>query len=204
MTVEAAIALPLFLYAMINLLSLILLFRDFSLEEGKQHQLGRELSLLAYGQETGEPDIRLVKITRAKAVVPIAAFPSAVLVNGCVMHKWIGYDLQEGAGSGGGEREELVYVTESGTAWHRDRACIYLNPSVQMMSGEQAKTARNKNGRRYRACELCGGNSAVVYVTDSGERYHSTVTCSGLKRTINCIPLSEAVSSGRHACPKCG
>ncbi len=204
MTVEAAIVLPLFIYAVINLLSLILLFRDFSAEEGKLHQLGRELSLLSYGQETGEPDIRLVKITKARAAVPIAAFPSAVLVNGCVMHKWTGYDLREGMDNTDQDREELVYVTESGTAWHRDRACVYLNPSVQMLPGDQAETARNKNGRSYKACEICGGRGAIVYVTDSGERYHSTVTCSGLKRTINCIPLSEAISSGRHACPKCG
>lgn len=204
MTVEAAIVLPLFLFAMINLLSLILMFRDYSAQEGRLHQLGRELSLLAFGQEGGEADIRLEKITQSRPIVPIAAFPSALLVNGCVMHKWNGYDLREGAGGGGQTQEELVFITESGSAWHRDRACVYLNPSVRMLAKEQAENERNSSGQRYTACDVCGGNSAIVYVTANGQRYHSTVTCSGLKRTINCVPLSEAVSSGRHACPRCG
>lgn len=203
LTAEAAIVLPLFLYAIINLLSLILMFRDFSEEEARLHQLGRSLSLLAHGRETDEPDVRLMKVTRESAPIPIVSFPSAAIVNGCVMHKWIGYDLQKEGIERGPDGEELVYVTRSGRAYHRDRSCIYLNPSVRMLPREQAEGAQNTEGRRYTACEICGGGSAMVYVTDYGQRYHSTITCGGLKRTIDGIPLSEAIASGRHACPRC-
>lgn len=204
MTVEAALVLPIFLFAMTNLLSLILMFQTFSLQEGKLHQTGREMSLLAYGNEEGEQDIRLVKVSRIKPVFPAAAFQGAAVANGCVMHKWIGYDLSGGDAASGSEKEDMVYITKSGTAYHRQRECVYLNPSIQMLELAQAKNARNSEGIQYTACGICGGNSEIVYVTQDGIRYHSTVTCSGLKRTIDVVPLQEAVSSGRHACPRCG
>lgn len=204
MTVEAALVLPVFLFAMMNLLSLILMFQTFSIQEGKLHQAGRELSLLAYGSEEGEQDIRLVKVSSVKSVFPLAPFQGAAVANGCVMHKWIGYDLFGGDAALGSEKEEMVYITASGTAYHRQRECVYLNPSIQMLELAQAKNARNGGGRQYTACGICGGDSVIVYVTQDGIRYHSTVSCSGLKRTIDIVPLQEAVSSGRHACPRCG
>lgn len=204
MTMEAALVLPIFLFAMGNLLSLIVMFQTFSVQEGKLHQTGRELALLAYGNEDGEQDIRLLKVSPVKSVFPVAAFSDAVIANGCVMHKWIGYDLSLKDAAPGDGKEEMVYITKSGTAYHRQRECVYLNPSIQMMGIEQAKHALNSEGRPYTACSACGGSSGIVYVTRDGVRYHSTVTCSGLKRTIDVVTLQEAVAAGRHACPRCG
>lgn len=203
MTVEAALALPLFLFAMLNLLSLLLMFQNFSIEEGKLHQAGRSLSVLSYEQK-GEEEIRLVKISRVKPLVPIAGFPGAIIVNGCVMHRWIGYDPGKEDGTAGTGREEMVYITGSGVAYHRERGCVYLNPSIQLMSREEAQQTVNKSGQRYTPCESCGGDSPVVYVTKEGVRFHSTISCGGLRRTIDCVPLSEALRQGRHACPGCG
>lgn len=204
MTVEAALVLPVFLFAVVNLLSLILMFQTFSLEEGKLHQAGRELALLSYGQETGEQDIRLVRVSTVRPVFPVAAFRTAVVANGCVMHKWIGYDLSQGDIVPGSEKEEMVYITKSGTAYHRQRECQYLNPSIRMLERSLAQEAANSAGQIYTACSVCGGNSDIVYVTDGGTRYHSTVSCTGLKRSIEYVTLQEAQEAGRHACPRCG
>lgn len=204
MTVEAALVLPVFLFAMVNLLSLIVMFQTFSVKEGRLHQTGRELALLAYGSEEGEQDIRLVEVSQIKPVFSEAAFFPAIMVNGCVMHKWIGYDLAQEETAPNGGKEEMVYITKSGTAYHRQRECVYLNPSIQMMEREQAERAKNDDGSYYSACGICGGDSKLVYVTQGGSRFHSTVSCSGLKRTIETVTLQEAVAAGRHACPKCG
>lgn len=204
MTVEAALVLPLFLFAVVNLLSLILMFQTFSIEEGKLHQTGRELALLSYGQEEGEQDIRLVSVSTVKSVFPVTAFRTAIVANGCVMHKWIGYDLSQGDTVSGNEKEEMVYITRSGTAYHRQRECVYLNPSIRMLDISQAQNAQNGEGKTYTACSVCGGNSQLVYVTEDGARYHSTVTCSSLKRSVESVTLQEAVESGRHACSRCG
>lgn len=205
MTVEAAIALPLFLFAAVNLLSLFLMFQEFSVQEGELHQAGRTLSLLAYGQEGGESDVRLVRTQRVTPLIPVAGFPGALVANGCVMHKWIGFGLGEETGSGADpRREELVFITASGTAWHRDRGCDYLNPRIELLSLDEAAAAKNSGGQPYTPCLLCRPAGPIVYVTASGERYHGTVTCGGLRRTITGVSIEEAQEMGRHACPKCG
>lgn len=205
LTAEAAIVLPLFLFAVVNLLSLLLLFRQFSVQAGQLHQTGRALSLLAHGQKDGEADIRLVQTLRVKPLIPVAGFPAATVANGCVMHKWIGFALGEETGNGAASnREELVFITDFGEAWHRDRGCGYLNPRIDLMSLEEAKTAKNSQGRPYAACQICHPADRLVYVTQGGERYHGTVTCSGLRRTIRSVTLEKAQAAGRHACPECG
>ena len=100
LTVEAAIALPLFLFAVINLLSLFLMFQEFSVQEGRLHQTGRMLSMLAHGQESGEAGYPAGATERVEPLIPVAGFPKTFVASGCVMHKWIGFALGEEEGNG--------------------------------------------------------------------------------------------------------
>lgn len=117
----------------------------------------------------------------------------------CRMKSWTGYDR---TAFGGGE-EETVYVTETGIVYHRDYHCNYLELSIRTVTVGELENLRNESQGRYHACEACvhGTVSGRVYITDYGDRYHSSLGCSGLKRTIYAIPLSEAVGKG--ACSKC-
>ena len=180
------------------------MFRTYSAEEAKLHQTGRQMALYAYGQEGGDCEIRLMNVNRIKAPFGVAAFGGGYTANGCVMHKWNGYDLSGAGSERPGEEEELVYITRSGSAYHRDRGCRYLNPAIQMVDREQAQGMDTEDGGKYTPCLACGGKSSLVYITEGGSRYHSTVNCTGLKRTIESVTLTEAVESGRHPCPSCG
>lgn len=114
--------------------------------------------------------------------------------------KWIGWHETIGSGSAA----ELVYVTEYGEVYHMRRSCAYLDLSVQEIAYVELGARRNYNGEAYEACELCGEGVniiACVYITDYGNRYHSTLTCGGLKRTIYQKQLSEV--GGMPACMKC-
>lgn len=104
-----------------------------------------------------------------------------------------------------GEQEDYVYVTQRGSVYHRSRFCHYLDLSICAVSSETVSELRNKDGDIYYSCPMCaknGSNSEFVYVTDYGERYHNRLSCSGLKRTISLIPMSEV--RGRGPCSKCG
>ena len=46
----------------------------------------------------------------------------------------------------GDQAERMVYVTVSGTVYHRNPGCRYLNVVVQQMSGAGVKSARNMYG----------------------------------------------------------
>ena len=56
---------------------------------------------------------------------------------------------------------------------------------------EQRAVLRNEYGKKYHACERCGGDSHLVYYTEKGDRYHSEASCSGLKRTVRLVEKSQ-------------
>ncbi len=116
---------------------------------------------------------------------------------------WTGYDAL-GTVSNSGEEDPMVYVTETGTVYHTDRNCTYLNPKVEAVSADGVEGRRNASGAKYASCGSCsagaGGNE--VYITNFGNRYHRQINCPGLKRTIYTVPLSEV--SARRRCSKCG
>lgn len=119
-----------------------------------------------------------------------------------VARAFTGYDNLAGASLE--ENEEYVYVTENGTAYHRDRGCHYLDLSIKKVFTGDLAFLRNADGSIYGACPICGdGNSgSIAFITKYGNRYHSDILCSGLRRTIKTIPISEV--GDRSPCVKCG
>lgn len=116
-------------------------------------------------------------------------------------HAWIGYVL---SGHGEEQEETYVYITETGTVYHKNRGCSYLNPSIHSVSADALESLRNQSGAIYYTCPLCAymGARGNYYITDYGTNYHASVNCSGLKRTIYAVKLSEVGNKG--ACSKCG
>lgn len=118
------------------------------------------------------------------------------------VRKWNGY--QADTADATDDDEIWVYITPHGTVYHKDRNCHYLKLSIRSVSKSQVAGERNKEGACFYPCELCGARNApgMVYVTDYGTSYHTSLTCSGLKRSIYMVRLSE--SEGRGPCSKCG
>lgn len=126
--------------------------------------------------------------------VPLISFEEEMRVKG-----WTGY-------KGGGlsdKEEKVVYITETGMVYHRKYSCTHLDLSIREVQKSEVKDLRNESQGKYYACETCAksGNSLQVYVTNTGDRYHKSLGCSGLKRTIYTIPLSE--TAGKGACSRC-
>ena len=99
----------------------------------------------------------------------------------------------------------MVYVTESGSVYHRNPGCSYLNVSLKQIPGSAVKSAGNQYGEHYSACEICSRNqnpAGVVYVTERGNRYHNLESCSGLKRTVRLVKASSVQEMG--VCSRCG
>lgn len=115
--------------------------------------------------------------------------------------KWTGFQL----GQDEQEDDTWLYYTEHGTVYHASRNCSYLDLSIRGVTFGQADSSRNKNGGKYHKCEKCGSstqNHTMVYITDYGDRYHSSLTCSGLKRSVYMIRRSKATE--KRMCRKCG
>lgn len=128
---------------------------------------------------------------------------SGFLTGTCVVARaFTGYDNLSAVNDT--DREELVYITPEGTAYHKSRGCHYLDLSIEKVFLEDISGIRNKDGGIYYGCPLCkgAGNGTTVFVTSYGNRYHRDVLCSGLKRTVEMVPISE--TGVRHPCSKCG
>ena len=204
MTVEASIAVPVFLFAMINLLSVILLFGEYSSNLANMHRNAKELAVHAHilGEEdAGNEMVILTKVQTLKPMIPFMGFDTAGTIVNCRVRKWTGYDAASVVVTN--EEKEWVYITPTGNAYHRNPNCSYLNPSIHSAVSSEIGEYRNLLGERYRQCETCKDVTltGICFYTEYGNRYHTTLKCSGLKRTIYSVLLSE--TGGRHLCSKC-
>ncbi len=112
---------------------------------------------------------------------------------------WVGYEKEVL----GGDSQDIVYITETGIVYHKNYHCIYLDLSIHAVLAADLEDTRNESGGRYRPCSICHpSNSGQVYIANYGDRYHGNMFCSGIKRTIYSVPLSEVMGKG--ACSKCG
>jgi len=205
MTVEACVAIPVFLFAMINLLSIILLFGEYSSNLADMHRKGKELAMHAHIlNDEGNVENDLVILTKVQVlepIIPILGFDTARTLVNCRIRKWTGYDVMNSSVTN--EEEEWVYITPTGSAYHKNPNCSYLNPKIYSAVSSKIGGYRNESGEIYRQCESCRDITltGICFYTEYGNRYHSTLKCSGLKRTIYSVLLSEV--EGRHLCSKC-
>lgn len=102
------------------------------------------------------------------------------------------------------ETDEIVLITETGYVYHRTYSCPNLKVKPVLVYFSTVSSKRNESGGKYYPCEHCvKGNLSLFecYITPDGDRYHSKKDCSGLKRTIFEVHLSEV--GNRRECKRC-
>ncbi len=131
---------------------------------------------------------------------------SLVLTQRECQRVWSGNKAPSGAGEEKEEETEedvIVYITETGSVYHTSLDCSYLKLSVQQIRHNEVVNYRSEDGSRYYACDRCekGGSGFWVYITSSGNRFHTDPNCSALRRNVQSVYLSEV--SDRHCCSRC-
>lgn len=114
--------------------------------------------------------------------------------------KWTGWSAAEGS-----DEDQWVYVTQTGTVYHREYSCTHLELSIRSVAEAEIAALRNENGEAYRKCMQCRyAENAFgrLYITNQGDCYHKDLGCSGIKRTVRMIRLSEVGT--RRSCSRCG
>lgn len=96
------------------------------------------------------------------------------------------------------EDSEYVYITTGDTVYHTNRYCTHLALSISQVSIESIKTQK-----RYTPCIRCKKmeNPGWYYVTKEGDKYHNSLLCSGLKRSIERVKKDEVPN--RRMCSRC-
>ena len=198
LTLEASVVLPLYLFFFISLLSV------FEMMQGAMDK-DFDLSRIVKSAALLSPVDTVIDIAEPYVFEPrcnVFNIPAQVLMCRARAHSWTGYTQGSSSGEGRGSTEDpIVYVAENGTVYHLSRSCTHLDLSIKPVDSSRVGDERNRSGGKYKRCEICGGGSGTVYITEEGDRYHSSLTCSGLKRTIYEMPLSQV--GGRRLCSRC-
>lgn len=208
LTVEASVILPLFLLGMVTLTGLMDLCRVQTEQSAKLSQRAKTLSMYAYTAQEYFPNNMVDLYQTYDYELPVTLFPmpSIKLALRARVHTWTGRSETGGSGNPGqtGSGNELVYVTENGEVYHTSSSCTYLDLSVYSVQESELSGLRNEYGSRYHSCEKCGSGSYsgdTYYVTEKGEKYHCSASCSGLTRNVKLVPLSDV--EGVHICSRC-
>ena len=70
------------------------------------------------------------------------------------------------------------------------------------VSRAEVDKLRSEDGSKYYACELCGSKRGqTVFITNYGNRWHVSRNCSGIRRDIRSIPISQV--GERALCKRC-
>lgn len=203
MTVEAALAMPIFLFFIANILSLFLMYEQYSKNLANIHQNGKNLAMVAHSAgDSGGKLVYLIKEQSIRPIIKEIGFNDSSTAAVVYIRKWTGYDVTSAGETK--DEDEYVYITECGTVYHRSRECSHLKISISVCNASDVSMKRNDYGQKYRPCERCasGNSTGLVFITDKGDKYHNSANCSGLKRTIKTVKLSEV--GGRGPCSVCG
>lgn len=205
LAVETALVLPLFFLGMVTMISFMDIYQFQTVHLQKLCERTKEAGMYAYAlDEKGPEKITLPDAYSYTPVGGLIPLSKVWMQNTITVHAWTGAEEKTDVGSEASP-EEMVYVTESGTVYHRNPGCRYLRVSLQQVAGSRIASMRNTYGAKYYPCESCSRNqnpAGYVYITSTGNRYHNQETCSGLKRTIRLVKLSQV--EDMHACSSCG
>ena len=208
--VETALVLPIFFLGMVTMISFMDIYKLQTEHLTKLCEKTKEAGMYAYVLDGSGPDnITLPDFYTYEPIGGLVPLPDVRMFNTVKVHAWTGkeYANEEGqAGSEEKEKEPMIYVTENGSVYHKDIGCSYLDLSISHVSKNAAEGLRNHYGEKYSPCETCGKGQeqgGMVYITETGNRYHTLESCSGLKRTVRMEKQSH-VSGKMHACSRCG
>ena len=149
-------------------------------------------------------------IVRYRVKIPIKLFSleDMRMIQRVRLRSWTGYEVAASYSmeeESDKENELIVYITETGSVYHRSKDCTHIKLSVTSVLGIPSEL-RNDNGAKYYSCEACcsgeESNFSTYYITSDGTRYHSRNNCSKIKRTVKEIKFSEIGS--RLPCKRCG
>lgn len=199
LTVECAMALPVFLFACIILISVINAVRLQTAADLKDANKARTLAMAAAATE-GVPAsssdssawIDLCSPRRMNLPSLFPGMPSLIYYSSARTAKWTGGGINMTQTAEYNKEDPVVFVSDNRAVYHTHADCSYLNLSIYASTTEDIKKLRNTNGGKYYPCRGFPKNyKGPVYTTSNGTYYYPSLNYKSLKRHIHTSRLSE-------------
>ena len=206
LTAECALILPLFLMAVLIMLSSIDLPGDLVAENLKLSNRARALA--SYAGTAGSEDSAALWIDLTSSVKPRISFSAIPHIRvraeaRARVRSWVGFRASDFSGEGdSGSSGETVYVTDYESVYHTHADCTHLDLTVIRSDTESVGSLRNVYGKRYKKCDgFPSGYHGEVYVTAKGDYYYPSPDYGSLSRHVHIVSSEE--TDGLPLCSRC-
>lgn len=97
---------------------------------------------------------------------------------------------------------QMVYIATGEQVYHTSAVCTYLALSIERISTKEFQSNPTYY-KRYQSCDRCKmqPKGDTYYITKDGTKYHKTILCKSLKRTVERIPRNQV--GNRRICSRC-
>lgn len=199
LTVECAMALPIFLFACIILISVMNAVRLQTEADLKAANKARSLALsaAAYGTAPSSSQdasawIDLCAPHRLNWPVSFPGLPSLIYYSSARVAKWTGGGIDGTQEKDLRENDPVVFVSDNRAVYHTHADCTYLNLSIYASTVSDIRKLRNTNGGKYYPCRgFPKGYKGPVYATSNGTYYYPSLNYGALKRHVHTAKLSD-------------
>ena len=202
LTVEAALAFPVFLLAALQLISLLTVFYNYSVKSMSLYESCKKLAEYSYVSEDLPLETEYIDLIDYYKETPKVALIQKNLwfLARARVRVWTGYDNTQNA-----VQEKCVYITDNQEVYHINLHCSYLDMDIIEITEEEADAGVLKTGNKVTPCSMCVTSAAYIgkyYATESGEHYHYDIECTGLIRRVRMVLKEDA--GNIPVCSRCG
>lgn len=199
LTVECAMALPVFFFACIVLISVMNVVRLQTEADLKASDRARTLAMAAAAAE-GAPSpssdpAAWIDLCAPHPISLPALFPGLrpiVYYSSARVARWTGGGIDMPRTEDAPERDPVVFVSDNRSVYHTHADCTYLNLSIYASTTADIQNLRNVNGGKYYPCRGFPKNyKGPVYATSNGTYYYPSLNYKSLKRHVHTARLSE-------------
>lgn len=232
LTLEAALVVPCFLFAMLCLVCLLEMMCVQTAMRNALYSVARELAEKAYqtpliSTESLEQQIvdhldeekinnsidcsnskfhiatGIMELSlRYNVKIPVPLFGIPVISREETMRVKGWTGYAKGTGQQGGD--SMVYITDYGLVYHKNIHCTYLELSIQAVGCEEIEELRNESGGKYYPCESCGDEIVI------GGRVYITSYGTRYHTSLECSRVKRNIyevpideAYGLGGCSKC-
>lgn len=146
-----------------------------------------------------EEYVDLVISYKMKLPFKIIPLPDIKMTQRSRIYPWAGIQVFKDNEEDG----EYVYLTKTGTVFHKTLSCKHLNIKVSKLAISEVNGVRNDSGGKYYPCQICyEDEDLIIFITKSGTAYHGDKECPTISRDVRKVAKEDCI--GIPACKSCG